>query len=104
MFNLMLADLIFCGFVAYLIVDSPKRWPVLLVFAPLFVLANVFRLRQIFRDQQPILSALAIIYGCGFLFGLVWTINAFEWWKLLILPLPLFFSIHHARRFKSTKI
>jgi hypothetical protein len=102
-FNLIMVDAIFCLFVIYLIADSPKRWPILFVFVPLFLLANLFRLRLILRNRQPVVSALAVIYGCGFLYGLIWTIAVFEWWKIPLLLVPLSLSLYHAKRFRSSK-
>ncbi|MFP5235648.1 MAG: hypothetical protein ACLGSD_07080 [Acidobacteriota bacterium] len=102
-FQLIVVDLIFSLFVAWLIVDSPRRWPVLIVFVPLFLLANLYRLNWIRRDRPPTISGLAVIYSCGFLFGVIWTIAQFAWWKIPLLAVPLVLALYHWKRFQALR-
>jgi hypothetical protein len=80
---------------AALIYDNPRRWPVLVVIVPVLLLGNVFSIRRTLENRRSL--ALPIIYGCGLVFMICWTIAQFEWWKLLLLIIPGGFFVKHVR-------
>jgi len=94
--GLLLVDLAVGLLIAALIYDNARRWPVLVVAVPVFLLGNFISVRRTLEDRRSL--ALPIIYGCGLFFAICWTIAQFEWWKLLLLIIPGAFFIKHLRR------
>jgi hypothetical protein len=93
-------------FVGLLVYENPLRWPVLIVFVPTLVLINVLACRRIWNypDGKPV--ALPIVYACGLLYGICWTIKSFVWWKLIALFIPLTFLIRlriHRKRIAPSR-
>ena len=99
LFSLIMGDLALSMFVGLLVYEDRRRWPVLVLVVPIALLVNVIAIKRILHNRQQL--SLPIVYGCGFLFGLGWTIQEFDWWKLLLLPIPLAFMIYHLRTAKS---
>jgi hypothetical protein len=91
--QLTLFDLAASLFVGLLVYENPLRWPVLIGFVPILVLINVLACRRIWNypDGKPV--ALPIVYACGLLYGIFWTIKSFVWWKLIVLFVPLAFLV-----------
>jgi hypothetical protein len=86
LFGLLLFDLTIGLFLWWLILDSPRRWPFLVIVIPAVLIANLVSIRRTLGNRRSI--ALPIIYGCGLFYGICLTIAHFEWWKLLVLIVP----------------
>jgi uncharacterized membrane protein (UPF0136 family) len=62
---------------AALVVQEPRRWPILLAVGPALVLLTFFGLRRILGNPPGRALALPIIYGCGLLGGIYWMLYEF---------------------------
>ena len=87
-------------FLAWYVVENPRRWPALLVLIPILLLVNLLLGRRAFGFSQSSSFAMPVIYGCGLIYGICWVINGFTWWKLALLTVPLallILSIRHCK-------
>lgn len=98
LFNLVSFDLIVGLLLAWLIVEDPRRWPILLVLIPLLLYVNAVLVRRAVMRRKTISYALPAIYFCGLVYGIGWTIAGFTWWKLISLAVPLVLFINSLRR------
>ena len=98
--KIVMFDLIAGLFLAWLVIDNPRRVPFLFVAIPVLVCANFavawWRLR--IRSRASI--TLPAVYFFGLVLGIVWTVEDFKWWKLPLLLVPLAFFIIHVQRFR----
>ena len=85
-------------FIGLLIFENPRRWPILVIIVPLIVFLNIYHLKELDNQRSRSLMALSTVYVTGFVFAVLWTAFSFEWWKLLILPVPLILGIYFRRR------
>jgi len=83
-----------------LLVDDPRRAPFLYIAIPVLACANFAVAWWKFRHRASI--TLPAVYLCGLVFGIVWTVEEFEWWKLPLLLVPLAFFIINVQRFRKT--
>jgi hypothetical protein len=100
MFRLLMLDLAAGCFAGWLIIDNPHRWPAVAVLLLPVLLINLVVGRRIVagRSERPLI--LPIIYAVALLFGLWWIITGFEWWKVLLLLVPLALIVVNLQRFK----
>ena len=94
--KIVMFDLIAGLFLAWLVIDNPRRIPFMLIAVPVLVCANVAIAWWKFQNESPI--TLPAVYLFGLAFGIVWTVEEFEWWKLPLLLVPLAFFIRHIQR------
>jgi len=99
--QVVLVDVIVGLFSGLLVFEKTSRWPVLLVVIPLLLFVNIKQLRQMGEIQRHARKVLALVYAAGFVYGVLWTISSFEWWKLFIVPFPLAFSIYLFQRARN---
>jgi len=97
--QIILFDVAISLFVGLLVFEKANRWPVVIVIVPLLLFFNIKQIRR--EGGRRASTALPVVYGTGFLYGVLWTILSFEWWKLLIVPVPLLFLIYFHQRSKS---
>jgi hypothetical protein len=97
--KLAILDLIAGLFLTWLLIDDPRRAPFLYFAIPALVCANFAVAWWKFRNRASI--TLPAVYLFGFVFGIVWTIEAFKWWKLPLLLVPLAFFIINVQRFRK---
>ena len=92
--QMILLDVVVGLFVGLLVFEKSNRWPILLAIVPLLLFYNIKQIRRMWKRSQRVSIALPLIYGTGLVYAVLWTMFSFEWWKLLIVPIPLFFMIH----------
>ena len=91
-------DLIAGLCLSWLVIDDPRRTPFLIVAIPMVVAANIAIAWWRFRSSASI--TLPIVYLLGFAFGVIWTVEDFEWWKVPVLLVPLALFILNVQRFR----
>jgi hypothetical protein len=99
-FQVILLDLAISLFFGLLVVEKESRWPILLMIVPLLLFFNIKRLRGTQGTGRRASMTLPLLYGAGVVFAVVWAILNFEWWKLLIVPVPLSLMIYFLLRTK----
>jgi uncharacterized membrane protein len=100
--QIILLDVVVSLFVGLLVFEKANRWPVLLVIVPLLLFFNIKQIRKMRENSRRVSIALPLVYGTGLVYAVLWAIFSFEWWKLLIVPIPLFFMIYFLQRAKHT--
>lgn len=95
-------DIVAGLFLAWLIVDDPRRTPILVIAIPLLVFANV--LLFWIKGRIPTSITLLVVYSLGLLYGIVWTATQFEWWKLPLLLVPIALLYASVQRFRRNRI
>jgi hypothetical protein len=100
--QIVLLDVAVSVFVGLLVFEKASRWPVLLVMVPLLLFFNIKLIRRMRDGSRRVSIALPLVYGTGLVYAVLWTILSFEWWKLLIIPIPLFFMVYFLQRAKHT--
>lgn len=98
--NLLAFDVIVGIALTWLIVDSPRRWPILLVIVPLLLLVNFWLGKRALGARKTASYALPVIYLCGLVFSIAQVIEEFTWWRLTIVFLPLILLIVSIRAVK----
>lgn len=98
--QIILLDVAVGLFFGLMVFEKADRWPVLVVVVPLVLFFNAQQLRKMQSDPSRISITLPIIYGTTLVYTVLWTIFSFEWWKLLIVPLPLLLMIYFHQRTK----
>jgi uncharacterized membrane protein len=98
--QIIVLDVVVSLFVGLLVYERASRWPILLVIVPLLLFFNIKQIRRMQESSQRVSIALPLVYGTGLVYALLWTIFSFEWWKLLIVPIPLFLMIYFLQRSK----
>jgi len=98
--KLAILDLVAGLFLTWLLIDDPRRAPLLYFAIPALVCANFAVAWWKFRNRASI--TLPAVYLFGFVFGIVWTVEEFEWWKLPLLLVPLALFIINVQRFRKT--
>jgi hypothetical protein len=96
--NLAALDLIAGLFLTWLLLDNPRRAPFLFIAVPAVVIANVAIAWWKLRSRAAL--TLPAIYFFGSVGAVVWTAADFEWWKLLLLPVPVTLFIVNVQRFR----
>ena len=99
--KIVMFDVIAGLFLASLVIDNPRRAPFLFVAIPIVVGANVAILWWKIRSRASI--TLPAVYFFGLVFGIVWTVEDFEWWKMPLLLVPLMFFIRSVQRFRRVR-
>jgi hypothetical protein len=61
-------------------------------------LLNLVGIRRILRKPSGRSMALSVVYGCGLLGGIYWTLYDFAWWKCLSIVVALFFFVYSLKR------
>jgi hypothetical protein len=99
MFILGGIDLVVLLMSAALIVQEPRRWPILLVIGPVLFLVTFIGARRIFF-MNPVggSMALSLVYGCGLLGAIYWTLYEFKWWKCIAIAIALFGFVRSFKR------
>lgn len=88
--GVVVIDLIVLLGTALLVIENPRRWPILLAVGPVLFFINLIgiqRLKPKTEGRRTIF--LPVIYGCGSLLGLYWVIEDFQWWKCIGVAVPL---------------
>ena len=88
-------------FSGLLIFEKTSRWPILLVVVPLVLFFNLKQLGHMEDIRRRARTFLVVVYAAGFVYGVVWTISSFEWWKLLIIPVPLLLLLYFLQRVRN---
>jgi hypothetical protein len=98
--KIIMFDLIAGLFLAWLVIDNPRRVPFLFLAIPALVCASFAMAwwRLGLRNRASI--SLPAVYLVGLACGVVWTVVDFKWWKLPLLVVPLAFFIIHVQRFR----
>ena len=99
--QIILLDVVVSLFVGLLVFDKTGRWPILLVIVPLLLFFNIDQLWRMRESRRRVSIGLPLAYGTGFVYAVLWTISSFEWWKLLIVSIPLFFMIYFLQHAKQ---
>jgi hypothetical protein len=89
-------------FLAWLVIDNPRRAPFLFVAIPFVVCANVAIVWWKVQSRASI--TLPAVYFFGLVFGIAWTVKEFEWWKVALLLVPLVFLIRNVQRFRRVRV
>jgi hypothetical protein len=90
-------------FFGLMVFEKTNRWPILLIVFPVLLFINVKHLDSVSANSRRTPLTMAIVYGIGLAWGLLWTAVSFEWWKLAILPMPLFFMVYFLQRARNAK-
>jgi uncharacterized membrane protein len=98
--QIILLDVVVSLFVGLLVYEKASRWPILLVIVPLLLFFNIKQIRRMQESNRRVSIALPLVYGIGLVYALLWTIFSFEWWKLLIVAIPLLLMIYFLQRAK----
>lgn len=96
--DLVAFDLIVVLFLIWVINGNPRRWPVLFVLIPAFLLVNFILGRRAFGTRSTTSYALPAIYSCGLIYGIWLVVEDFTWWKLVLLVVPLTLIIFSVKR------
>ncbi len=99
--KIVMFDLIAGLFLAWLVIDNPRRAPFLFVAIPFVVCANVAIVWWKIQSRASI--TLPAVYFLGLVFGIVWAVRNFEWWKVLLILVPLAFLIRNVQRFRRVR-
>jgi hypothetical protein len=91
---------VFSGLLVY---EKTNRWPILLVVVPLLLFFNLRLVRRLGVSSDFDWGTLPLIYATGFVYGVLWTILKFAWWKLLIVPIPLILLAYIRGRKKASE-
>jgi hypothetical protein len=97
--KLLLCDIVAGLFLAWLVVDDPRRTPFLVIAIPVLVLVNA--LIVFIKARIPTSITLLVVYSFGLLYGVMWTAMRFEWWKLLLLIVPAVLLYITIQRFRG---
>lgn len=80
-------------FLWWLVIDDPRRKPVLVVLIPVMLLIDVVFIRRLFGKQNGVSISLTFVYICGLAYGAWWATHPVIWWKMLLLVVPLSFVV-----------
>jgi hypothetical protein len=95
---------VFAGAVLWwLILDDPRRMPILFLFVPCIVLTDVILIRRFFAGKLGTSFSLPVIYLLGFAYGVWWVIQNFAWWKVPLLLVPLLMLLFSLRALSSLR-
>lgn len=89
LFDLLALDVISVLVLSWLIIDNPRRWPILLVLVPVLLLINYLLGRRAFDVKKTSSYALPAIYFCGLVLSVSQVIEEFTWLRLGLVLLPL---------------
>ena len=98
--QIILFDVIVGLFAGLLVFEKANRWPILLAIVPLLLFFNIRQFRRMRGSDRRASITLPLLYGTGLVYATLWTIFSFEWWKLLIVPIPLLLMIYFLQRTK----
>jgi hypothetical protein len=101
--KLIMFNLLGCLFLWWLIIDDPRRKPVLVVLIPLMLLIDVVFIRRIFGNRNAAAISLPIIYLCGLAYGAWWATHNFAWWKMQLLIVPLLLLANSVQRLRKAR-
>jgi len=96
--KILLLDAIVGLFLAALIVDNPRRAPILYLAVPFVLASNLIFISWKIRNPGSV--TLPVVYGGGLLWGIVWTAVDFAWWKVPLLAVPSFLLYMGIQRFR----
>jgi len=100
-FRLVMLDFVAGVFLAWLIVDDHRRWPVVVILTVVALAINAVVVRRLLRDRVRASVTLPAVYFCGLAFGIWWTIEDFYWWKLPLLLVPIALLAINVQRLKK---
>lgn len=85
-------------FLTVLIMDAPRRMPVLYVAIPALCVVNFLIVR--WKKRNPASFTLPVAYAVGLLGGIIWMVAAFAWWKIPLPLVPSALLFVHIQRFR----
>jgi hypothetical protein len=104
--DLVVFDLVVGLLLTAAVVDTPRRWIVVVVLLPILLLINYWLGRRIFDARKKASFAFPAIYFCGLIYMTFWVFEDFDWRKVIGLLGPLallFLSVQRLRRESSEK-
>ncbi len=96
--KILLLDAIVGLFLAALILDNRRRAPILYLAVPFVLALNLIIFR--WKKRNPGSITLPAVYGAGLLWGIIWTVASFAWWKILLLTVPSFLLYMRIQQFR----
>lgn len=87
--KLIMLNVCGCLVLCWLVIDDPRRKPALVVLVPAMLLIDLLFVMRMFGNPKGASVSLPIIYLCGLAYGAWWLAKEFEWWKMLVLVIPL---------------